>query len=135
MIIGPTTEKGQTIFVSGEDAPALLTGEVEGEDGDTRHKKRGKMGEGEGRMSRFTFDRVFPRDSSQESVFSLTMQATLEKVLQGQNATVLAYGQTGSGKTYTMVGGTSKEEEGLIPRTIRALLEDDAKVTLALSVI
>ena len=29
--IGPTTEKGQTIFVSGDDAPVLLTGEGDGE--------------------------------------------------------------------------------------------------------
>ena len=39
--IGPTTDKGQTILVSGDDAPVLLSGE----------------GDGEGRMSRFTFDR------------------------------------------------------------------------------
>ena len=117
--IGPTTDKGETLFVSGDDAPVLLSGD----------------GEEEGQMSRFTFDKVFPRDTSQEEVFSVIMQPTLDRALQGRNATVLAYGQTGSGKTHTMLGGKSKDEEGLVPRTIRTLLEGDKKVSIALSVI
>ena len=78
-------------------------------------------------MSRFAFQRIF-----QENSFSLSMQATLDKMLQGQHATVLAYACT---KTYTMLGGESKEEEGSFTRCIRALLEGDIKVTLVLSVI
>ena len=106
--LGPTTDKGQTLFVSGVNSPVLLSGE----------------GGGEARVSRYTFDRVFPLHTPQEEVFGLTMQDTLAAVLRGYNATVLAYGQTGSGKTHTMLGGGGREAEGLVPRTVRALLGD-----------
>ncbi len=42
---------------------------------------------------------------------------------EGFNASVFAYGQTGSGKTYTMMGGDSPEEAGLLPRICRQLFQ------------
>ena len=78
-------------------------------------------------MSRFTFDKVFPRDTSQVEVFSVIVQPTLDIALQGRNATVLAYGQTGSGKTYTMGTGfevgSQPDQLGIIPRAVRHLFE------------
>ena len=115
--LGPTTDKGQTLFVSGADSPVVISGE-------------GGPG---GRVSRYTFDRVFPLVTGQHEVYTQSMQGTVEAVLRGYNATVLAYGQTGSGKTHTMVG-SGEEGEGLVPRVIRALLASP-KVHLALSVL
>ena len=42
----------------------------------------------------------------------------------GYNVTILAYGQTGSGKTWSMLGSNeSTASEGIVPRTLRSLLE------------
>ena len=47
----------------------------------------------------------------------------IDTCLAGYNGTIFAYGQTGSGKTYTMSGGDSWEERGLIPRVFSRLFE------------
>ena len=47
----------------------------------------------------FTFDHVFPMDTSQAHVFDHSIKGTVNDVLQGYNGTIFAYGQTGSGKT------------------------------------
>ena len=47
----------------------------------------------------------------------------IEQCLAGYNGTIFAYGQTGSGKTFTMSGGDSWEERGLIPRVFSNLFE------------
>lgn len=62
----------------------------------------------------YTFDHVFSPSDTQESVYRLSAQGIVEKVLQGYNGTIFCYGQTGAGKTYTMIG--SKEDPGIIPR-------------------
>jgi hypothetical protein len=49
------------------------------------------------------FDRVFPENSTQESIFEF-IKPIIDATLKGINSTILAYGQTGSGKTYTMFG-------------------------------
>ncbi len=44
--------------------------------------------------------------------------------MEGYNGTVFAYGQTGSGKTFTMNGGESWQQRGLIPRVFSFLFEE-----------
>ena len=105
--VGPNTDKGQTIFINSSDQPVLLA-----------------QSQGSGAtVSRYTFDKIFPVNVSQEDVYTYTMEPLVKQVLQGYNATVLAYGQTGSGKTHTILGEKG-EREGLAGRTIRALLQN-----------
>ncbi|RHZ77668.1 hypothetical protein Glove_174g183 [Diversispora epigaea] len=76
----------------------------------------------------FTYDYVFPSDSSQEEVFEECTSPLLHKLIEGYNVTILAYGQTGSGKTHSM--GTnledtiSPEHKGMVPRTIESLFQE-----------
>ncbi|CAG8437150.1 4216_t:CDS:2 [Diversispora eburnea] len=76
----------------------------------------------------FTYDYVFPSDSSQEEVFDECAKPLLQKLIEGYNVTILAYGQTGSGKTHSM--GTnledtvSPEHKGMVPRTIETLFQE-----------
>ena len=71
----------------------------------------------------FGFAGVFPEDAPQEQVFDRVAAPVIETCLAGYNGTIFAYGQTGSGKTYTMSGGDSWEERGLIPRVFSRLFE------------
>ena len=112
--IGPNTDKGQTIFINSTDQPVLL-GQSQGSGA---------------QVSRYTFDKIFPVNVSQEDVYTYTMEPLVRQVVEGYNATVLAYGQTGSGKTHTILG-ESGEREGLAGRTIRALLQNVKTVQLS----
>lgn len=67
---------------------------------------------------RFTFDRVFGPSTTQEEIFDSYVKDTVELVLQGINSTIFTYGQTSSGKTYTMVGGSSPQTLGIVPRAV-----------------
>lgn len=60
----------------------------------------------------FTFDRIFPPDSTQSEVFEDLAQL-VQSALDGFHICVLAYGQTGSGKTFTMLGDSPKERQGI----------------------
>mmetsp|Transcript_18695 Transcript_18695/g.27048 ORF Transcript_18695/g.27048 Transcript_18695/m.27048 type:complete len:769 (-) Transcript_18695:208-2514(-) len=71
----------------------------------------------------FTFNEVFDMDAKQEDVFSYIQDMVLD-IFDGINSTVLAYGQTGSGKTYSMCGGDSFEDRGLIPRALSVVFEE-----------
>ena len=52
----------------------------------------------------FTFDGVFPTNSSQVGVYDNIGRPIVQAFTQGYNGCLLAYGQTGSGKTHTMMG-------------------------------
>ena len=52
----------------------------------------------------FTFDAVFPQESTPEALFGRIGLPSVDHAMLGYHACVLAYGQTGSGKTYTMEG-------------------------------
>jgi hypothetical protein len=66
----------------------------------------------------YTFDRVFPEDSSQEEICIGVHEHVLE-VVSGYNSTVICYGASKSGKTYTMTG--TKDARGIIPYAIRSV--------------
>lgn len=67
------------------------------------------------------FTKVFGKDTKQPQVFDCIAKPLIDHVLEGYNATLFAYGQTGSGKTYTLTGGDSYEERGIIPRSVAYL--------------
>lgn len=71
----------------------------------------------------FKFTGVFPEEATQEDVFERVASPVIDSCLAGYNGTIFAYGQTGSGKTFTMSGGDSWEERGLIPRVFSSLFE------------
>lgn len=65
------------------------------------------------------FDRTFPTDTPQRTVYAVVGKETIEDVLNGYNGTIFAYGQTGSGKTYTMFGELHDEAlKGIVPRSM-----------------
>lgn len=67
---------------------------------------------------RFTFDRVFGPSATQAEIFDEYVKDTVELVLRGINSTIFTYGQTSSGKTYTMLGGSSPQTLGIVPRAV-----------------
>jgi kinesin family protein 5 len=69
---------------------------------------------------KFTFDRIFDYNSTQQEVYEVAAKPIVDSVLEGFNGTIFAYGQTSSGKTHTMQGILENpEKEGIIPRMIR----------------
>eukprot|EP00917_Polyrhabdina_sp_WS-2016_P016346 GHVP01035373.1.p1 GENE.GHVP01035373.1~~GHVP01035373.1.p1 ORF type:complete len:701 (+),score=157.23 GHVP01035373.1:319-2421(+) len=79
------------------------------------------------RLHHFEFDRIFPPESTQETVFS-EIEQLVQSVLDGYRVCIFAYGQTGSGKTYTMEGPEdvySSEnmhtDLGMIPRAVEQI--------------
>eukprot|EP01031_Cornospumella_fuschlensis_P038122 gene38122-46319_t len=75
-------------------------------------------------MKNFTFDKVFGMYSRQEEVFEAVVRPIVDETLAGFNCTIFAYGQTGTGKTHTMEGDIHSEEEaGIVPRAVKAILE------------
>ena len=102
--LGPSNEAGQTLFLTAE-----------------------------GKVTRYTFHRVFPLQTGQEEVFNDGVgEANVALLMKGYNVTMLAFGQTGSGKTHTLFGGKA-EMQGLLPRAACALLDRGA--SLAMSVL
>ena len=105
--LGPSTEAGQTLFMTGAGALEKVT--------------------------RYTFHKVFPLQTGQEEVFKDGFgEANITLLMKGYNVTVLAFGETGSGKTHTLFGGEG-DMQGLLPRAASALLGRGA--SLAISVL
>lgn len=67
------------------------------------------------------FTKVFGKETKQPTIFDNIAKPLIDHALEGYNATLFAYGQTGSGKTYTLTGGDSYEERGIIPRSVAYL--------------
>jgi len=65
------------------------------------------------------FNRVYGMDATQEGVFETLAKDVVDSTFEGFNGTIFAYGQTGSGKTYTMTGGETYDDRGLIPRILQ----------------
>jgi hypothetical protein len=83
---------------------------------------------------RMKFERIFTTES-QESVFK-TVEPFVRSALDGKRVGLFAYGGTGSGKTYTIgaESGTSKENEGILPRLLETIMRAKG-VTLSYKVI
>ena len=71
----------------------------------------------------YEFDQVFDADVTQSTIFDVVAKSKVLSVFDGINSTVFAFGQTGSGKTYTIFGGDSFQDRGLIPRSIACLFK------------
>ncbi|XP_069100188.1 kinesin-like protein KIF22 [Pleurodeles waltl] len=69
----------------------------------------------------YQFDAFYGEDSTQQEVYSRSVEPILSHLLDGQNASVFAYGPTGAGKTHTMLG--SPEQPGIIPRAVKDLFQ------------
>ena len=74
-----------------------------------------------GASKSFTYDAVFPADSSQIELYEKTAFSLVESVAEGFNGTIFAYGQTGCGKTFTMMGPDPYDNKmsGIIPRSFK----------------
>eukprot|EP00210_Caulerpa_lentillifera_P003312 g3163.t1 len=108
-------------------------------------------------VKRYTFDRVFGPESTQEHLFDEAIRPFVENVIDGFNCTIFAYGQTGTGKTYTMTGAATfddtkstrfcqidsdrvrvldelPKDAGIIPRTVKRIFQklqgSDSTVTV-----
>ena len=76
----------------------------------------------------FSYDKIFPMNAPQISIFDTTSKEVVNSVLKGYNGTIFAYGQTGSGKTYTMVGNFDDNElKGIIPRSFDYIFNEIKK--------
>mmetsp|Transcript_4378 Transcript_4378/g.6951 ORF Transcript_4378/g.6951 Transcript_4378/m.6951 type:complete len:491 (-) Transcript_4378:2208-3680(-) len=73
--------------------------------------------------AKFKFDRIFNWESSQVEVYNKTAAPMVEEVFKGFNCTIFAYGQTGTGKSFTMKGGNSSENAGIIPRIVGEIFD------------
>lgn len=72
----------------------------------------------------FNFSHIFSQESDQVEVFETLAKPVIQNCLNGYNGTIFAFGQTGSGKTYTMSGGDSWEERGIIPRVFSEIFQE-----------
>lgn len=72
---------------------------------------------------KFTFDHIFPLDTTQPQVFDVLGTSIVENVLNGFHSTLFAYGQTGAGKTFSLVGKLDNPNLfGLMPRCASYIL-------------
>lgn len=53
---------------------------------------------------------------------------TIKHLFKGFDTTIFAYGVTGSGKTYSMRGGKSLAERGVIPRLLSGIYRKGRKI-------
>ncbi|CBZ37411.1 Unc104-like kinesin, putative [Leishmania donovani] len=87
------------------------------------------------RHHRFTFDHVYPVDSTQEQVYEQIGRPVLQSSFRGYHTCIFAYGQTGSGKSYCMMGADGgcciDDAPGIIPRLCREVFIEMDKVKQA----
>ena len=77
----------------------------------------------------YTYDKIFPAETDQKTIFQEIGLPLVKKFLSGYNSTIFAYGQTGTGKTHTIIGpleslfDDKNENFGLIPNVLNFLFE------------
>lgn len=74
----------------------------------------------------FDYDKIFDINETQDDIFDIIAKNKISNALEGINSTIFAYGQTGSGKTFSIIGGDSYQDRGLIPRTIESIFDEIA---------
>lgn len=70
---------------------------------------------------KFTYDKVFGPEDSNQTVFDSLVIPLLDRAFKGFNICIFTYGQTSSGKTHTMKG--VENDPGLIPRSIERIFK------------
>lgn len=81
--------------------------------------------------SEFSFDRIFSPRTTQKELFLAHFNEDIDNVLQGYNSTIIAFGQTAAGKSHTMTGGNTRATEGIIPRAVRRIFENECQFLTA----
>ncbi|XP_015930613.1 kinesin-like protein klp-19 [Parasteatoda tepidariorum] len=90
------------------------------------------------RNASFSFDIVFPPETSNEDVYKGLVSEKIQHLFEGFNVTILAYGSTGSGKTFTMGTASIPQDEdskGLVPRGLQQIFEHTHSISQDTSVV
>ncbi|ORY01355.1 P-loop containing nucleoside triphosphate hydrolase protein [Clohesyomyces aquaticus] len=76
----------------------------------------------------FQFNSVYEQDASQQQIFDSEVSSTVKHLFNGFDTTIFAYGVTGTGKTWSMRGGKSLADRGIIPRMLSAIYRRCRKI-------
>ena len=83
----------------------------------------------------YTYDKIFPAETDQKTIFTEIGLTLVKKFLSGYNSTIFAYGQTGTGKTHTIIGpleslfDDNNDNFGLIPNILNFLFNNKQEAT------
>ena len=83
----------------------------------------------------YTYDKIFPAETDQKTIFTEVGLPLVKKFLSGYNSTIFAYGQTGTGKTHTIIGPLeslfedNNDNFGLIPNILNFLFNNKQEAT------
>eukprot|EP00045_Choanoeca_perplexa_P012490 m.136546 g.136546 ORF g.136546 m.136546 type:complete len:888 (+) comp16025_c0_seq1:110-2773(+) len=75
--------------------------------------------------------------ADQVTLFTDIGQEIVDQTFDGYNSCTFAYGQTGAGKSFSMMGGESEDDRGIVPRLCEALfarMEQEQDETLSFNV-
>ncbi|KAK5168894.1 uncharacterized protein LTR77_006203 [Saxophila tyrrhenica] len=75
----------------------------------------------------FQFNSVYD-DATQAELYDREISPQVKHLFKGYDVTVFAYGVTGTGKTYTMRGGKSLADRGVIPRLLSSIYRRARKI-------
>ena len=84
----------------------------------------------------YNYDKIFPAETDQKTIFNEIGLPLVKKFLSGYNSTIFAYGQTGTGKTHTIIGpleslfDDSNDNFGLIPNILNYLFNNKLYIYL-----
>ena len=65
----------------------------------------GKQTKPSSNFQEFTFDNIFPQDTSQEAIFNIVAKTLITSALEGINGTLFCYGQTSNIKWKNIYNG------------------------------
>lgn len=83
----------------------------------------------------YVYDKIFPAETDQKTIFNEIGLPLVKKFLSGYNSTIFAYGQTGTGKTHTIIGpleslfDDNNDNFGLIPNILNFLFNNKEEAT------